>query len=183
MKTICAVIITTLIIAAISSLGLSNIPESDPEKYNESRAEEIIKEEIYGPYRVDRVVNGNTIVLDINHNKEAVKLIGVDISKNVSPDKGKDSMLAKTAWNYLESLLKNKSVYLEYDEKIYDKDERMLAYVYLEDTMVNHLLIANGYAAAEKIEPNVKYADLFISLENEAKNKEIGFWDTSYNNN
>ena len=50
---------------------------------------------------------------------------------------------------------------------MYDKYNRLLAYVYLPDgRMLNALLVEKGYAEPARYEPNVRYADYFESLNN-----------------
>ena len=45
-----------------------------------------------------------------------------------------------------------------------------------EDTMLNAELIKEGYAQAMTVPPNVKYAELFVKLEKEARENKRGFW-------
>ena len=69
------------------------------------------------------------------------------------------------------------TVKLELDVQPRDKYGRLLAYVYLSDgTMLNALLVQEGYAQVMTIPPNVKYQDLFLKLQREAREqgKEIG---------
>jgi len=70
-------------------------------------------------------------------------------------------------------LLKDQKVRLEYDVGKTDRYKRTLAYVYLEDgTFINAKLIKEGYATVMTIPPNVKYAELFVKLEQEAREKQ-----------
>ncbi|MCZ6485581.1 MAG: thermonuclease family protein [Acidobacteria bacterium] len=47
---------------------------------------------------------------------------------------------------------------------------RQLAYVYLEDgTFVNARLVEHGFALVMTVPPNVKYQDLFLKLQQEAR--------------
>ena len=74
-------------------------------------------------------------------------------------------------------MLKGKSVKLEYDIDKFDRYGRTLAYVYLEDgTFVNAELVKNGYAMVMTIPPNVKFADLFVKLQQEARENNKGQW-------
>ncbi len=54
---------------------------------------------------------------------------------------------------------------------------RLLAYVYLEDdTFVNAWLVEHGYAQVMTVPPNVKYQDLFLKLQREAREARKGLW-------
>jgi endonuclease YncB( thermonuclease family) len=51
-----------------------------------------------------------------------------------------------------------------------DRYGRLLAYVYLKDgTFVNAWLVEQGYAQVMTVPPNVKYQDLFLKLQREAR--------------
>jgi len=59
----------------------------------------------------------------------------------------------------------------------YDKYNRLLAYVYLKDgTFVNAEIVKQGYASLMTFPPNVKYADLFLKLYQEARKNKRGLW-------
>lgn len=59
---------------------------------------------------------------------------------------------------------------LEYDVQKRDRHERPLAYGYLEDgRMLNALLVQEGYAQVATFPPNVKYQNLFVELQKEAR--------------
>ncbi len=58
-----------------------------------------------------------------------------------------------------------------------DKYGRLLAYVYLEDgTFVDAWLVEHGYAQVMTVPPNVKYQDLFLKLQREAREAKRGLW-------
>jgi micrococcal nuclease len=76
-------------------------------------------------------------------------------------------------------LLLYKKVILKKDIKDHDQFGRNLRYVYLEDgTFINELLVREGHAEAKEYFPNIKYSIKFERLENEAKNKELGMWNS-----
>ena len=121
-----------------------------------------------GPFRVVRVVDGDTIIVDYNGQDTRVRLIGVDTPESVHPDASRNTAAGESASAYTKALLTGKDVMLEFDEGRYDKYDRMLAYVYLDGEMVNATLIEKGYADTMTIEPNTKYAEWFDELADEA---------------
>ncbi len=67
--------------------------------------------------------------------------------------------------------------WLEFDVQQLDRYKRLLAYVYLEDgTFVNAWLVQHGYAAVMTVPPNVKYQELFLRLQREAREGSRGLW-------
>jgi micrococcal nuclease len=73
--------------------------------------------------------------------------------------------------------VEGKRASLEFDVERYDKYGRLLAYVYLKDgTFVNAKIVEKGYASLMTIQPNVKYADTFLRLYQEARENRLGLW-------
>lgn len=125
---------------------------------------------LYGPYKVVRVVDGDTLVVNINSDEVKVRLIGINTPESVHPDKKLNTEEGKLASNFTKSKVENKSVYLEFDEEIKDPYDRTLAYVFLDKegkTMLQDIILKAGHAKIMTIEPNTKYAKHFQSLINE----------------
>jgi micrococcal nuclease len=57
-----------------------------------------------------------------------------------------------------------------------DRFGRLLAYVYVERTLVNEEILRQGYAQLLTIPPNVKYANRFRNALFEARKKKRGMW-------
>ncbi|MGN0550386.1 MAG: thermonuclease family protein [Acutalibacteraceae bacterium] len=127
-------------------------------------------------YEVIRVVDGDTIIIDYNAEDTRVRLIGVDAPESVSPTKEKNCKYGEIASGYVKNLLEGKSVSLEFDEEQYDRYDRMLAYVYLDDEMLNLNLVQNGYAEAKEYKPNVKYSRLLKLAQQKAQQDKTGMW-------
>ena len=69
--------------------------------------------------------------------------------------------------------LQDKTVYIELDVQECDKYGRVLAYVWLdEETMLQDVLIQNGYAELMTIPPNVKYADRFTAIKTDLHSEQ-----------
>ena len=135
---------------------------------------------------VKRVVDGDTLVLASG---ERVRLIGIDTPEIHESDKlYRDSKrsqqsvagikeMGRYSYQFTKDLVEGKTVSLEFDVERQDKYERLLAYVYLKDgTFVNAEIIKQGYASLMTYPPNVKYADLFLKLYQEARENKRGLW-------
>lgn len=135
-----------------------------------------------GVYEVVKVIDGDTIIVDIDGEEVRVRLIGVDTPESVSTDESKNTAEGKEASEYTTEQLTGKPVYLEYDEGLTDTYGRTLAYVYLEDgkSMFNKKLLEQGYARVMTVEPNTKYAEEFEKLEAAAEEAGAGFWGTGF---
>jgi micrococcal nuclease len=127
---------------------------------------------------VRKVVDGDTFWADDGTEKgQKIRLIGLDAPESRKSFKKEVGYFGKEAKEYLTNLLQGKSVKLEYDVTRVDQYGRTLAYVYLEDgTFVNAELVKNGYAMVMTFPPNVKFADLFVKLQQEARENNRGLW-------
>lgn len=127
---------------------------------------------------VKKVVDGDTFWADDGTSKGVkIRLIGVDAPESRKSFKKEVGYFGKEAKAYLTSLLTGNSVRLEYDVNRIDQYGRTLAYVYLQDgTFVNADLVRNGYAMVMTVPPNVKFADYFVKLQQEAREHKRGLW-------
>jgi micrococcal nuclease len=57
-----------------------------------------------------------------------------------------------------------------------DRYGRLLAYVWVGNTMVNAELLRLGYAQVMTVPPNVRHQDLFVKIQREARGTHRGLW-------
>src|SRR3989344_7129989 len=88
---------------------------------------------------VSRVIDGDTLEIVNNENKESVRLLGIN-----TPERGE--ILYEEAKEFLEELSLNKSVRLEFGRDKYDRYNRTLAYVFVNEFAVNKEIVRQGYA-------------------------------------
>ena len=140
----------------------------------------------YSDVLVTRAVDGDTLVLESG---ERVRLIGIDTpemhesnklyrdAQRTKQDVSTIQKLGRRSYEFTKELVEGKRCSLEFDVEKYDKYKRLLAYVYLKDgTFVNAEIVKEGYASLMTYQPNVKYADLFLKLYQEARENKRGLW-------
>lgn len=125
--------------------------------------------------RVVRVVDGDTIEVDINGAAYKVRYIGMDTPETVNPSEPIECF-GKEASNKNKELVEGKVVRLEKDVSETDRYGRLLRYVWVGDVMVNAELVRLGYAQVATYPPDVKYQDLFLQLQRDARADGLGFW-------
>jgi micrococcal nuclease len=125
-----------------------------------------------GGARVERVVDGDTIVLA---GGERVRYIGVDTPESVKPNTPVQCF-AKRASHANEELVDGKRVTLRYDVERRDRYGRLLAYVYVGTREVNADLVRRGFARPLTIPPNVAHADEYSRLAAAARRAGRGLW-------
>ena len=125
---------------------------------------------------VIRVVDGDTIKVNISDKEETVRLLLIDTPETVHPSKPVQPY-GPEASSFTKELLTGKNVQLEMDVGERDKYGRLLAYLYVDDQMVNEILLEKGLARVAYIfEPNTKYVDDFYTIQKQAQQQAIGIW-------
>ena len=127
---------------------------------------------------VVRVVDGDTITVNIGSKKETLRLIGINSPETVDPRKSVECF-GKEASEFAKSELTGKSVRLESDPSQGERDKygRLLRYVFLPDgTDFNLLMIKNGFAYEYTYNLPYKYQIEYKKAQNLAKNSKVGLW-------
>jgi micrococcal nuclease len=122
-----------------------------------------------------RVVDGDTITVDIEGAEERVRYIGVDTPESVKPAEPVECF-AKQAARFNARLVEGERVRLVFDAERRDRYGRLLAYVHAGGDFVNAVLLRRGYATTLTIAPNDSFADRFNRLERRAANAGRGLW-------
>lgn len=127
---------------------------------------------------VERVVDGDTVVVRVGATEERVRLIGVDTPETKHPSEPVECFGAEASAFTTELLPEGTAVRLERDVEARDHYDRLLAYVYRVDDglFVNRELLAHGYAAVLTVPPNVAHAEEFVALAAEARDEGRGLW-------
>ncbi len=124
---------------------------------------------------VTRVIDGDTIEIDINGTIYKVRYIGLD-APELDDERPEFCALAQEATRYNRQLVEGKTVRLEKDISETDRYGRLLRYVYVDDIFVNAELVEQGLAWAKVYEPDPKYQDYLEELEMEAEQAGKGIW-------
>ena len=145
--------------------------------------------------KIERVVDGDTAIISFifddgsKYLKERVRFLGVDTPETVHPNKPVQ-YYGKEASDFTKSQLTDKVVWLQTDVNAKDRYDRMLAYVWLKEPtkaelddeaaireyMFNAKLLLDGYAQLMTIQPNSRYANLFVHFQREAREAKKGLW-------
>ena len=127
--------------------------------------------------RVVKVVDGDTIHVQVGATREKVRYIGVDTPETRHPAKGVQCF-GRQASAYNARLVAGEQVRLVRDVEERDRYGRLLAYVYRvrDGLFVNAELARRGYAQPLSIPPDVRFADRFAALAREAREHGRGLW-------
>ncbi|MBI2825622.1 MAG: thermonuclease family protein [Planctomycetia bacterium] len=129
-----------------------------------------------GIHRVDRVVDGDTLLLA---GGQRIRLIGVDTPETVRPDHPVEPWGHEAA-EFTRRFVAVGPVRLTFDRERRDRFERYLAYVWVGDRLLNEELLRAGLA---RWEPGYHYAQAmktrFRRAQQEAQKAERGLWSAT----
>jgi micrococcal nuclease len=129
-------------------------------------------------YSVTRVVDGDTVDVDINGETERIRLIGLDTPETVDPRKPVQCF-GKEASDQAKNILTGQKVKIETgpSQGTRDKYGRLLAYVFLPDgTLFNKMMIEQGYGHEYTYRLQYKYQTEFKAAETRARELKKGLW-------
>ena len=181
------------ILTSIIALVLIVLDETgyiDLEKYLDSSNKVITESNAYtdvnklNEYKVVRVVDGDTFVIEFKGKQEKVRLIGVDTPESVHPTKGVE-YYGKEASDYTCNLVKNaKKIEIEYDDNSdkVDKYDRLLVWVFVDGELLQKKLIENGYAKVAYLYDDYKYTSELQKVQEKVSAQNIGVWNETAKN-
>lgn len=124
---------------------------------------------------VVRVIDGDTIVVNLSGTEERVRYVGIDTPELARNGKQAECM-GEEAKGQNEFLVLGQEVTLKRDISDKDKYGRLLRYVYVEDVLVQEQLVEGGFAEVFYYKPDItKYKEL-KDLEKKAKENQEGMW-------
>ena len=146
------------------------------QKFSDDFSEVVIENE---HYLVVKVVDGDTIDIDMNGTIERLRLIGMNTPETVDPRRPVECFGADASKKAKE-LLVGKKVKIVNDGTQGNRDKygRLLRYVFLEDgTFFNLWMIQNGYAHEYTYAVPYAYQADFKQAEVYARENNLGLWD------
>ena len=127
---------------------------------------------------VERIVDGDTVVVRVTGREQIVRLLGIDTPESVARERPVECYGVEAA-DFLRSLLPTGTrVQLERDLEARDRYGRLLAYVYRADDgiFINLTLVELGYADVLSIRPNVAHRTELSSAVATAQAQQLGLW-------
>lgn len=129
-------------------------------------------------YKVIKVIDGDTIVVDLNGKDETIRIIGIDTPELVDPRKPVQCF-AKEASDKAKSILTDQFVFLEADptQDERDKYDRSLRYVFLKNSAdYGKMMIEEGYAHEYTYQVPYKFQKEYKEAEKQAREAKRGLW-------
>jgi micrococcal nuclease len=129
---------------------------------------------------IERVVDGDTVIVSIYGSSERLRLIGIDTPETVKPNTPVQCF-GPEASAFTKSLLpKGTAVRVVRDVEARDAYDRLLGYIYRADDalFVNLEIVRQGYANLLTFPPNVAHVDEFRVAAEAARTAHLGLWSS-----
>lgn len=165
------ILVFLLLLAACAPGGPADPPAPALEGYP-ARPADLPRAEVL------RVVDGDTVDVDLGGRRERVRLIGIDTPESVDPRRPVECYGREASAN-AKALLEGQAVYLEEDptQDSRDRNGRLLRFVWLEDgRMVNLEQIRGGFAFEYTFDRPYRYRDAFRDAAGAARAAGAGLW-------
>ncbi len=128
-------------------------------------------------------VDGDTAKFVLNGELITVRFLGIDTPETVHPSLG-EQPYGKEASRYTKEKLKSATkIELEYDANASktDKYGRHLAWIWVDDVLLQEELINNGLSKTYMLQDNYTYAWVLQEKQENAKESHVGVWSESKN--
>ena len=126
-----------------------------------------------------RCVDGDTFKIKVNKEEKFVRMLAIDTPESVK-EPNKVEYYGKESSEYTCNKLTNaKKIELEYDENSDKEDKygRILAWVFVDDELLQKELVARGYAKVAYLYNDYKYTNTLIENQELAQSKNLGIWN------
>lgn len=133
--------------------------------------------------KFSRCIDGDTAAFYYNNKEITVRMLAIDTPETNHPTKGKEPY-GEEASNYTcYKLMKAKRIKLEYDDNSdkFDKYDRHLAWIFVDNSLLQQDLIKKGYAKVDYVYGDYKYLNILKEEEKNAKLNQIGIWNNNKN--
>lgn len=131
--------------------------------------------------KFDKCIDGDTARFFINGESKTVRFLSIN-APEIAHDDILEEYYGEESSNYTCKLLSRaNSIKLQYDPKSdrTDKFGRVLAWVFIDDELLQKKLVSKGYAEVKYVYNDYLYSNELKELEATAKEKKLGMWNYS----
>lgn len=160
--------------------------KSDTKVENNNNDNETKKEEnkFNGVYEVERVVDGDTLILKMNGQSQRIRLVGINTPESMAVNGRVVECFGQEAKSEAKKVLEEKKVFFEIQESnYYDKNGRMLGFVFLQsgngkyDINFSEQMIENGFGYEYTYKGEwYKYQKEYKNAQKSAEENKNGLW-------
>lgn len=106
-----------------------------------------------------RIIDGDTIVVELSGQEERVRLLNIDTPETVHPEEPVECGGPEASEAIGEMISPGDELVLEFDQERRDQYDRLLAGVFADEVFVNEELARQGWAEPAYYAPNDRFLD------------------------
>ena len=129
-----------------------------------------------------KCVDGDTAVFALDNKEVKFRFMAVDTPESVHPNKSVESYAKEASKSTCDLLTNAKIIQVEYDPNSdkTDKYDRQLAWIWVDNILLQKIMISGGYARVAYIYGKYKYVDELCEIQSKAVNEKKGIWGFDY---
>ena len=121
-----------------------------------------------------RVVDGDTLLVELDGEEERVRLLNIDTPETVHPQQPVECMGPEAAERMEDLVSPGDQLSLEFDQERTDHYDRLLAGVFLDEVFINEQMARDGFGAPVYYAPNDRFLDQIEEAWNQAEAEGVG---------
>lgn len=126
---------------------------------------------------IERVVDGDTVIVQLDGTSTRVRLLNIDTPESVKPDSPVECLGPETSAFLTQLLPAGTPVTLQFDLELYDQYDRMLAGLVTTDgSFVNATIARAGLAESVTYSTNDRFTAEVDAAVAEARSAGVGLW-------
>lgn len=126
---------------------------------------------------LDHCIDGDTASFIVEGKKESVRFLSIDTPETVKPGTPVQPFGKESSTRTCELLSNADEIKFEYEESDRrDKYNRLLAWVFVDDNLLQLTLVEDGLAKISFEKQSYKYLSLLEDAEISAKKKKLNIW-------
>ena len=130
--------------------------------------------------KLTKCVDGDTAWFNIDGVDTKVRFLAIDTPESTN----EIEYYGKESSEFTCNSLKNaKTITLEYENNKKDKYDRTLAWIFVDDKLLQSEIIKNGYGEVKYIYDDYKYTDILYENQKYAQKNKLGMWQEKKNSN
>ncbi len=126
-----------------------------------------------------KCVDGDTAKFMLNDKEITVRFLAIDTPETKHPTKGVEAYGKEASAFTCNTIKKATSIVLEYDDgsSKFDKYNRHLAWVFVDNVLLQDVLIQKGFAKVAYLYGDYTYTEQLQKQEIIAKEQQLGIWN------
>lgn len=124
-------------------------------------------------------VDGDTAKFIVNQETRTVRFLAIDTPETKKPNTPVQKYGPEASAFTCNQLKNAQKISLEFEKTRTDKYNRLLAWVFVDDELLQEKIVAEGLAKVSYLYAKYKYTESLKLAEMEAKNKKLNLWSES----